>query len=181
MSENKYYHMTIAGCERDLPICPIDEHLDIAGFVMLGDVEITEKTAKALLEKCPEHDVVVTAETKGIPLCYEMARQGCRRYIVARKSVKVYMRNPIHVEVKSITTDHVQKLYLAEDDYKGLNGKRVLIVDDVISTGESLAAMEDLVKQFGGNIVGRACVLAEGDAADRKDIIYLEPLPLFTK
>lgn len=181
LSENKYYHMTIAGCERDLPICPIDEHLDIAGFVMLGDVEITEKTAKALLEKCPEHDVVVTAETKGIPLCYEMARQGCRRYIVARKSVKVYMRNPIHVEVKSITTDHVQKLYLAEDDYKGLNGKRVLIVDDVISTGESLAAMEDLVKQFGGNIVGRACVLAEGDAADRKDIIYLEPLPLFTK
>ena len=179
--ENKYYHMTIAGCERDLPICPIDEHLDIAGFVMLGDVEITEKTAKALLEKCPEHDVVVTAETKGIPLCYEMARQGCRRYIVARKSVKAYMRNPIHVEVKSITTDHVQKLYLAEDDYKGLNGKRVLIVDDVISTGESLAAMEDLVKQFGGNIVGRACVLAEGDAADRKDIIYLEPLPLFTK
>lgn len=142
MSENKYYHMTIAGCERDLPICPIDEHLDIAGFVMLGDVEITEKTAKALLEKCPEHDVVVTAETKGIPLCYEMARQGCRRYIVARKSVKAYMRNPIHVEVKSITTDHVQKLYLAEDDYKGLNGKRVLIVDDVISTGESLAAME---------------------------------------
>ena len=181
MSENKYYHMTIAGCERDLPICPIDEHLDIAGFVMLGDVEITEKTAKALLEKCPEHDVVVTAETKGIPLCYEMARQGCRRYIVARKSVKAYMRNPIHVEVKSITTDHVQKLYLAEDDYKGLNGKRVLIVDDVISTGESLAAMEDLVKQFGGNIVGRACVLAEGDAADRKYIIYLEPLPLFTK
>ena len=181
LSENKYYHMTIAGCERDLPICPIDEHLDIAGFVMLGDVEITEKTAKALLEKCPEHDVVVTAETKGIPLCYEMARQGCRRYIVARKSVKAYMRNPIHVEVKSITTDHVQKLYLAEDDYKGLNGKRVLIVDDVISTGESLAAMEDLVKQFGGNIVGRACVLAEGDAADRKDIIYLEPLPLFTK
>lgn len=125
--------------------------------------------------------MVVTAETKGIPLCYEMARQGCRRYIVARKSVKAYMRNPIHVEVKSITTDHVQKLYLAEDDYKGLNGKRVLIVDDVISTGESLAAMEDLVKQFGGNIVGRACVLAEGDAADRKDIIYLEPLPLFTK
>lgn len=181
LSENKYYHMTIAGCERDLPICPIDEHLDIAGFVMLGDVEITEKTAKALLEKCPEHDVVVTAETKGIPLCYEMARQGCRRYIVARKSVKAYMRNPIHVEVKSITTDHVQKLYLAEDDYKGLNGKRVLIVDDVISTGESLAAMEDLVKQFGGNIVGRACVLAEGDAADRKDIIYLEPLPLFAK
>jgi adenine phosphoribosyltransferase len=180
MSE-KYYKMTIAGCERELPICPIDEHLDIAGFIMLGDVEITEKTAAALLQKCPEHDVVVTAETKGIPLCYEMARQGCRKYVVARKSVKSYMRNPIHVEVKSITTDHVQKLFLAEDDYNSIHGKRVLIVDDVISTGESLTAMESLVKQFGGNIVGRACVLAEGDAKDRTDIVYLEPLPLFFK
>ena len=179
-AEHNYYHMTIAGCERDLPICAIDEHLDIAGFVMLGDVELTEKAAAALLKKCPEHDVVVT-ETKGIPLCYEMARQGCRRYLVARKSVKAYMRNPIHVEVKSITTDHVQKLYLAEDDYKGLNGKRVLIVDDVISTGESLAAMENLVAQFGGRIVGRACVLAEGEAKDREDIVFLEPLPLFPR
>ena len=175
------YKMTIAGCERELPICPINEHLDIAGFVMFGDVEITEKAAQQLLEKCPAHDVVITAETKGIPLCYEMARRGCRRYVVARKSVKAYMRNPIHVEVKSITTDHIQKLYLAEDDYRGLNGKRVLIVDDVISTGESLAAIESLVRQFGGNIVGRACVLAEGDAARRDDIIFLEPLPLFFK
>lgn len=181
LEDKKYYEMVIAGCKRKLPICPINEHLDIAGFVMFGDVEITEAAAAALLEKCPEHDVVITAETKGIPLCYEMARRGCRRYVVARKSVKAYMLNPIHVEVKSITTDHVQKLFLAEDDYKDLNGKRVLIVDDVISTGESLAAIESLVKQFGGNIVGRACVLAEGDAANRKDIIYLEPLPLFTK
>ncbi|WP_411678455.1 phosphoribosyltransferase family protein [Caproicibacter sp.] len=180
MSE-KYYHMTIAGCERDLPICPIDEHLDIAGFIMLGDVEITEKTAEALLEKCPEHDVVVTAETKGIPLCYEMARQGCGRYVVARKSVKAYMRNPVSVEVKSITTDHVQKLFLSEEDEKLMRGKRVLIVDDVISTGESLAAMEKLVKIYGGEIVGRACVLAEGDAKDRTDIVFLEPLPLFFK
>ena len=174
MSENeerKYYHMTIAGCERDLPICPISDTMDIAGFVMLGDVEITEKTAEALLKKCPEHDIIVTAETKGIPLAYEMARQGCGRY----------MRNPIEVEVKSITTDHVQKLILAEDDYKGVKGKRILIVDDVISTGESLAAIEELVKDVGGNIVGKACVLAEGDAADRDDIIFLEPLPLFFK
>jgi adenine phosphoribosyltransferase len=176
----KYYHMTIAGCERDLPICPISDTMDIAGFVMLGDVEITKASAAALLKCCPEHDVVVTAETKGIPLAYEMARQGCGRYIVARKSVKAYMRNPIHVEVNSITTDHMQELYLAEDDYKGLKDKRVLIVDDVISTGESLAAMEKLVERFDGNIVGRASVLAEGDAKDRKDIIYLEPLPMFS-
>jgi adenine phosphoribosyltransferase len=184
MSENeerKYYHMTIAGCERDLPICPISDTMDIAGFVMLGDVEITEETAEALLKKCPEHDIIVTAETKGIPLAYEMARQGCGRYIVARKGIKAYMRNPIEVEVKSITTDHVQKLILAEDDYKGVKGKRILIVDDVISTGESLAAIEELVKDVGGNIVGKACVLAEGDAADRDDIIFLEPLPLFFK
>jgi adenine phosphoribosyltransferase len=177
----KYYKMTIAGCERELPICPIDEHLDIAGFIMLGDVELTEKTAAALLKICPGHDVVVTAETKGIPLCYEMARQGCGKYVVARKSVKAYMRNPIYVEVKSITTDHMQRLYLSEEDEKVLRGKRVLIVDDVISTGESLAAMEKLVKRYGGNIVGRACVLAEGDAKDRKDIVYLNPLPLFYK
>ena len=180
MSE-KYYHMTIAGCERDLPICPIDDHLDIAGFIMLGDVELTEKSAAALLNKCPEHDVVVTAETKGIPLCYEMARQGCRRYVVARKSVKAYMRNPIKVQVKSITTDHIQNLILSEEDEKVLRGRRVLIVDDVISTGESLAAMEKLVERYGGKIVGRACVLAEGDAKDRTDIVYLEPLPLFFK
>lgn len=180
-TERRYYHMQIAGCERDLPLCPISDTTEIAGFVMLGDVEITEHTAAELLEKCPAHDVIITAETKGIPLAYEMARQGCGKYVVARKSVKAYMRNPIHVEVKSITTDHVQKLYLAEDDYKDLNGKRILIVDDVISTGESLAAIESLVQQFGGNIVGRACVLAEGDAIDRKDIIYLNPLPLFER
>ena len=166
--EQKYYHMTIAGCERDLPICPISDTLDIAGFVMFGDVEITVKAAQALLEK-------------GIPLAHEMAKQGCGHYVVARKGIKAYMVDPQYVEVKSITTDHVQKLYLAQADYEQLNGKRVLIVDDVISTGESLAALETLVEKFGGNIVGRAAVLAEGDAQDRTDIIYLEPLPLFFK
>ena len=179
--EQKFYHMTIAGCERDLPICPISDTLDIAGFVMSADAEITQKSAAALLKISPEHDVVITAESKGIPLAYEMARQGCGHYVVARKGVKAYMVDPQYVEVKSITTDHVQRLYLAEDDYRQLNGKRVLIVDDVISTGESLAALEVLVKKFGGNIVGRAAVLAEGDAKDRTDILYLEPLPLFFK
>ena len=177
----KTYPITIAGCKRELPICPIDEHLDIAGFVMFGDVEVTECSARALLEKCPAHDVVVTAESKGIPLAYEMARIGCRRYVVARKGIKAYMTNPVSVEVKSITTDHVQKLFLSQEDREVIQGKRVLIVDDVISTGESLAAIEKLVEEFGGNIVGRACVLAEGDAKDRTDIIYLEPLPLFFK
>ena len=172
------YKMTIAGCERELPICPISDTLDIAGFVMFGDVEIT---AKALMEKCPEHDIIITAESKGIPLAYEMARIGCRQYVVARKGIKAYMTNPIKVEVKSITTDHIQTLYLSEEDCAMLKGKRILIVDDVISTGESLSALEDLVHEIGGNVVGKAAVLAEGDAKDRTDIIYLEPLPLFFK
>ena len=169
------YKMTIAGCERELPICPISDTLDIAGFVMFGDVE------KALMEKCPEHDIIITAESKGIPLAYEMARIGCRQYVVARKGIKAYMTNPIKVEVKSITTDHIQTLYLSEEDCAMLKGKRILIVDDVISTGESLSALEDLVHEIGGNVVGKAAVLAEGDAKDRTDIIYLEPLPLFFK
>ena len=175
------YKMTIAGCERELPICPISDTLDIAGFDMFGDVEITEKSAAALMEKCPEHDIIITAESKGIPLAYEMARIGCRRYVVARKGIKAYMTNPIKVEVKSITTANVQTLYLSEEDVASLKGKRILIVDDVISTGESLTALEKLVGEIGGNVVGKAAVLAEGDAADRTDIIFLEPLPLFFK
>ena len=178
---SKTYDMEIAGCKRSLPICPIDEKLDIAGVVMFSDVEITERTAAELLKKCPAHDVIVTAESKGIPLAYEMARIGCRNYVVARKGVKAYMEDPIHVEVKSITTDHVQKLYLSKADCENLKGRRILIVDDVISTGESLAAMEELLHTIGGQVVGKACVLAEGDAKDREDIIFLEPLPLFFK
>ena len=141
----KYYRMNIAGCTRDLPICPISDTMDIAGFVMFGDVEITCASTAALLERCPEFDVVVTAESKGIPLCYEMARQSGKPYVVARKGIKAYMRNPIHVEVKSITTDHVQKLFLSEEDKLVMEGKRILIVDDVISSGVSLEAMEALV------------------------------------
>lgn len=175
------YKMTIAGCERELPICPISDTLDIAGFVMFGDVEITEKVAEALMEKCPEHDIIITAESKGIPLAYEMARIGCRKYVVARKGIKAYMTDPIKVEVKSITTDHVQTLYLSQEDVESLKNKRILIVDDVISTGESLIALEKLVGEIGGSVVGKAAVLAEGDAADRTDIIFLEPLPLFFK
>lgn len=175
------YTMTIAGCKRDLPICPINEHLDIAGFVMFGDIEMIECTARELMEKCPEHDVIVTAESKGIPLAQEMARIGCRRYVVTRKDIKAYMTDPISVTVKSITTDHEQKLYLSKEDCEKLTGKRVLIVDDVISTGESLAAIEALLGRLDCEVVGKACVLAEGDAKGRDDIIYLEYLPLFFK
>lgn len=175
------YKMKICCLERELEMFPVNDKLDIAAFIMFGDVEITEKVAAELLKICPEHDVVVTAEAKGIPLCYEMARQGCRSYVVARKGVKVYMRNPIGVSVNSITTENEQKLYLGESDAEFLKGKRVLIVDDVISTGQSLMALETLVEQTGAQIVGKAAVLAEGDAKDRNDIYFLEELPLFFK
>ena len=175
------YKMTIAGVERDLEMFEVNEHLDIAAFILFNDVEITEKSAEALLKICPEHDVVVSAEAKGIPLCYEMARQGCRQHVIARKSIKVYMRNCAQVTVKSITTAKVQTLYLGEDDVEFLKGKRVLIVDDVISTGESLRALEELMKECEAEVVGKAAVLAEGAAKNRDDIIYLEPLPVFVK
>ena len=177
----KSYKMKIAGLERELELFPVDDKIDIAAFIMFGDVEITKKVAEELLKMCPEHDVVVTAEAKGIPLCYEMARQGCQNYVVARKGLKVYMRNPIEVEVNSITTLKTQKLYLGENDAEFLKGKRVLIVDDVVSTGESLNALEKLVKLTGAEVVGKAAVLAEGDAKNRKDFVYLGELPLFFK
>ena len=175
------YKITIAGVERELPLFPVNEKVSIAAFIMFGDVEVTEKAAAELLKRCPEHDVCVSAEAKGIPLCYEMARQGCREYVIARKSVKVYMRNCTEVTLNSITTAREQTLYLGEDDVAFLKGKRVLLVDDVVSTGESLTALEHLMDSCGAKIVGKACVLAEGDAKTRDDIIYLEPLPLFVK
>lgn len=177
-----YYKMTIAGCERMLPLCPISDTMNIGAFVIFGDPELTTASAEALVKKAPEHDVMITAESKGIPLICEMARiAGEKRYILARKSPKLYMRNPFKCEVRSITTDHVQTLYLDGGDAEFMKGKRVLVVDDVISTGESLHALEELVHQAGGNIVGRMAILAEGDAAERDDILFLEKLPLFDK
>ena len=177
-----YYKMTIAGCERELPLCPISDELNIGAFVIFGDPELTTACAEALNARAPEHDVMITAESKGIPLICEMARlQGNRRYILARKSPKLYMKNVFTAEVRSITTDHVQTLCLDGKDAEYMRGKRVLIVDDVISTGESLHAMEELVHQAGGKIVGRMAILAEGDATKRADLVYLEKLPLFDK
>jgi len=177
---NKVYRMNIAGLDRELPLCPISDKLMIGAFVIFGDPELTTACAKALLERCPEHDVLITAESKGIPLICEMARlNGNARYALARKSEKLYMKNVLKVEVRSITTDHQQTLYLDGSDAEYLRGKRVVIVDDVISTGESLRALEALVDRAGGNIVGRMAILAEGDATKREDLIYLEKLPLF--
>lgn len=178
--EQKYYRMNIAGLDRALPICPLNENLMIAGFVIFGDPEITTACATELLKKAPEYDYLISAEAKGIPLVHEMARlAGNQKYFLARKSPKLYMTGVFEVVVKSITTEKVQKLYLDRADADKMRGKKILIVDDVISTGESLRAIEELVKLAGGEVAGKMAILAEGDAIERDDIIYLEKLPLF--
>lgn len=174
-----YYEMTIAGLKRRLPLCRINDDLYIAAFIIFGDVEMTTVCARELLKKAPSFDVIITAESKGIPLAYEMARQSDIAYVVARKASKLYMENIVTAEVDSITTDHVQTLCLGQTEADIICGKRILIVDDVISTGESLRSMENLVERVGGNIVGRMAVLAEGDAINRDDLIFLEELPVF--
>lgn len=177
----KTYEITIAGLKRELTLFPVSDTLDIAAFILFGDVEITVAAAKELLEKCPEFDVILTPEAKSIPLAYEMSRQSGKKYIVARKGQKVYMADPVSVKVRSITTDHEQTLYLGSAEAAEIKGKRVLVVDDVISTGDSLKAVHALVDIIGGQIAASCAVLAEGDASKRSDIIFLEPLPLFFK
>ena len=175
------YRMNIAGLDRDLPLCKVSDDLYIGAFVMFGDAEITVACARELLARAPkDYDYLLTAEAKSIPLIHEMARQsGAKKYFIARKGPKVYMPDPLHVEDQSITTAGVQKLYLGRDDADLIRGKRILLMDDVISTGGSIHAMEALVNKAGGTVVGRIAVLAEGAAADRTDIKYLERLPVF--
>ena len=175
-----YHTMTIAGLQRDLPICRVSDELYIGAFVIFGDVELTCACAKALLDRAPEYDYMITAEAKGIPLIHEMARQsGQNKYFLARKGPKLYMRDILDVAVHSITTAKEQHLYLDGADAAMMKGKKILVVDDVISTGESLTAIEKLVEAAGGIVAGRMAILAEGDAQNRNDIIYLEKLPVF--
>lgn len=177
----KSYHMNIAGLDRALPLCPLNDELSIGAFVIFGDPELTTACAKELLARAPAYDYLISAEAKGIPLVHEMARlAGNQKYMLARKTPKLYMTGVMEVTVQSITTAKEQKLYLDTADAELMRGKRVLIVDDVISTGASLHAVEELVKEAGGIVCGRMAVLAEGDAQNREDIIYLEKLPLFT-
>ena len=174
------YEMDIAGLKRELPLCRVTDDLYIGAFVMFGDVELTVHCAAELLKRAPEYDYLIAPEAKAIPLLYEMARQsGAEKYFVARKGAKAYMSGVFEVEVRSITTMHIQKLVIDKADAEMIKGKRVIIVDDVISTGESLHAMEELVTRAGGIIAGKMAVLAEGDAYNRTDIITLGKLPLF--
>lgn len=175
-----HYSMNIAGCDRQLPLCKLTDELMIGAFVIFGDAELTVACADALLKRAPEYDYLLTAEAKGIPLIHEMARQhGDKKYFVARKNPKLYMTGVFEVDVRSITTAKEQKLYLDTADAELMRGKKILILDDVISTGESLYALEQLVEKAGGEICGRMAILAEGDAQNREDLIYLEKLPLF--
>ena len=178
---SEFYTMKIAGLERKLEKFPVSDKLDIAAFILFGDVEITVASARELLKIVPDFDIILTPEAKSIPLAYEMSRQSKKDYIVARKGVKVYMGDPISVSVKSITTNNEQKLFIGSEDAEKLKDKRVLIVDDVISTGESLIAIQTLAQRAGAKIAASCAVLAEGDAANRDDIIFLEKLPLFFK
>ena len=175
-----FYKIKVAGLERALPLCKVNDELYIGAFVIFGDVELTCSCARELLKVAPPHDIMITAESKGIPLLFEMARKsGENKYLIARKAPKLYMKDIFSTEVHSISTAKKQTLYIDGEDAKLMNGKRVLIIDDVISTGESLRAVEKLVRQAGGNVVGKMAILAEGDAQYRDDIIYLEKLPLF--
>ena len=174
------YEMDVAGLKRELPLCKVSDDLYIGAFVMFGDVELTVHCAAELLKRAPEYDYLIAPEAKAIPLLYEMARQsGADKYFLARKGPKAYMSGVFEVDVKSITTMSVQKLVIDTADAELIKGKRMLIVDDVISTGESLRAMEELVTRAGGIVAGRMAVLAEGDAQKRHDIICLAPLQLF--
>lgn len=174
------YEMDVAGLKRALPLCKVTDELYIGAFVMFGDVELTVHCASELLKRAPEYDYLIAPEAKAIPLLYEMARQsGAEKYFLARKGAKAYMSGVFEVEVRSITTMHIQKLVIDTADAELMRGKRILIIDDVISTGESLHAMETLVTKAGGIIAGKMAVLAEGEAFDREDIITLAPLPLF--
>ncbi|MBQ8344959.1 MAG: adenine phosphoribosyltransferase [Clostridia bacterium] len=177
-----YHRMQIAGLWRELPLCPISDELMIGAFVIFGDPELTTACAKELLNRAPDYDYLISAEAKGIPLVHEMARLADNQpYFLARKAPKLYMTGVFEASVRSITTAKEQKLYLDVADAEKMKGKRILIVDDVISTGESLSALEQLVEQAGGTVCGKMTILAEGDAQERPDLIYLEKLPLFTK
>lgn len=174
-----FYKLKVCGLERNLPIIQISDNLKIASFVLLGDAELATKAGYELSKKV-DADIILTAEAKGISLAHEIARNlGEKSFVVARKSEKAYMNEPIDVEVNSITTKNTQKLYLDSKDVKKIKGKKIALVDDVISTGESMNALESLVEKAGGKVVQKLAILAEGDAANREDIIYLEKLPIF--
>ena len=177
----KIYTVDICGRVEHLPILPLPSGVNIAFFNLHGNVELTEHCAKHLAERVKKYDpdVLITAESKGLQITHCVARDiGQKMYAVARKSKKLYMQDGIEVQAKTITTGEVQHLYLSAHDVDLIKGKRVAIIDDVISTGAANAALEQLVAMAGGEVVCRAFVLAEGDAKDRQGVEYLATIPL---
>ena len=178
----KTYTLHLAGLERQLPLVDISENMAYASFVCISDTELVKAAAPLLAEKIKDCDIVLTAEAKGIALAYEVSKcLGHPCFAVARKSVKSYMKDPISVDVRSITTFDDQKLYLDSADAEKIKDRRVCLLDDVVSTGGSLKALKELCEKAGGIVSCSAALLAEGKAAKRKDLIYLEELPLFHK
>jgi len=173
------YTLEICGLQRKLPRVKVSPDLEIASFVILGDTELVCRVAPEIVKKLPPLDILITAEAKGIPLVFEISRLLGMNYLIARKSVKPYMEDPLVDRVVSITSQKEQLLCLDGHDAQNIKGKKVAIIDDVISTGESINAVERLIKKAGGIVVAKAAILAEGDAADMQDIIYLQKLPLF--
>lgn len=177
MSEK--YSLDIAGYKTELPILPLPNGLKICFFNLHGDVELTEHCGKELSKFLTDADIILTAESKGLQLSHVIAKElGHKYYTVCRKSKKLYMQDGLEAKVKSITTGNEQTLYLSKHDADLLKDKKVAIVDDVISTGGSLLGLEKIVEMAGGIIYKKAFVLAEGAAADRKDVIYLAKIPL---
>ncbi|MBQ9728652.1 MAG: adenine phosphoribosyltransferase [Clostridia bacterium] len=177
----KFHTVDIKGFEAQLPILPLPSGISIAFFNLHGDSALTEHCGKMLAKELTDCDVLITAESKGLQLTHCVARElGHRYYAVARKSKKLYMQDGIEITIESsITTGTEQKMYLSKHDVDLLKGKKVGIVDDVVSTGASLSGLELLVEKAGGILHKKAFVLAEEDAADRKDIVYLASIPLF--
>ncbi len=177
----KIYTVDICGRVEHLPVLPLPSGVNIAFFNLHGNVELTEHCAKHLAERVKKYnpDVLITAESKGLQITHCVARDmGHKFYAVARKSKKLYMQDGIEVQAKTITTGEVQHLYLSAHDVDLIKGKRVAIIDDVISTGAANAALEQLVAMAGGEVVCRAFVLAEGDAKNRQGVEYLATIPL---
>lgn len=178
---DRFYTVDIGGRKTDLPVLKLPSGISICFFNLHGNQSLTEHCGKEIAKRIPPCDVVITAESKGLQLAHVVARElGHELYAVCRKSKKLYMQDGLQTSVQSITTGEVQTLYLSKHDADLLKGKRVVIVDDVVSTGGSLKGIEDIVNLAGGNVIAKAFVLAEGAAKDRDDIIYLAPIPIIT-
>lgn len=176
----KFFTVDLNGFEANLPVLPLPSGVNIAFFNLHGNVRLTEHCGKQLTKLVADCDVLLTAESKGLQLTHVIARElGHEYYAVARKSKKLYMQDGLEVVIKSsITTGTEQKLYLSRHDAELMKGKKVGIIDDVVSTGNSLVGLEKLVEMSDGTICKKAFVLAEGEAAKREDICYLGVIPL---